>query len=111
MWRVRESVEDDLLRNLGSLRTIGMAAHAVDNHEQRRVLADRYSDAVLVLLAPAQEADVGVVDPQEDSMYLLDLVALYITPQQTSVAFGYIRPATPGPVLAATNTHHPRIAA
>jgi hypothetical protein len=24
-------------------------------------------------------------------MYLLDLVALYITPQQTSVAFGYIR--------------------
>ncbi len=26
-------------------------------------------------------------------MHLLDLVALYITPQQTSVAFGYIRQA------------------
>jgi hypothetical protein len=26
-------------------------------------------------------------------MHLLDLVALYITPQQTSVAFSYIRPA------------------
>jgi hypothetical protein len=49
-------------------------------------------------------------------MYLLDLVALYITPQQTSVAFGYIRPSalilvTPGPVLAVTHTHYPRIEA
>jgi hypothetical protein len=67
-----------------------MPAHTVDHDEQGRVLGDCYRDPVLVLLAPAQEADVGVVDPQEDSMHLLDLVALYITPQQTSVAFSYI---------------------
>jgi len=29
-------------------------------------------------------------------MYLLDFVALYITPQQASVAFGYIRLAAFG---------------
>ena len=66
MGRLAESFQNDLLRDLGSLGAIGMAAHAVDNDQQRRVLTDRNRDAVLVLLAPAQEADVGVVDPQEE---------------------------------------------
>jgi hypothetical protein len=64
-------------------------------------------------------------------MYLLDLVALYITPQQARVAFGYIRLAafgcgsvvvaafaavastvkTPGPAPAVTHKHQSRIEA
>ena len=51
------------------------------------MLRYRCSNSILVLLALAEEADVGVLDPQEEFMHLLDLVALYITPQQGSVAF------------------------
>src|SRR5262249_45961182 len=64
--RLSERLQDDLLRDLGRFRSIGVATHTVDHDEQRRLLGDRYRDPILVLLAPAQEADVGVVDPQEE---------------------------------------------
>ena len=66
MLRLPESVYHDLLRDLGCLGAIGVATHTVDHHEQSRLVGDRYSDPILILLAPAQEADVGVVDPQEE---------------------------------------------
>ena len=64
--RVPESLEDDLLRHLGCPGTIGMPAHAVDDDEQGRILRDRAGDPVLVLLAPTEEADIGVIHAQEE---------------------------------------------
>ena len=64
--RVPERLEDDLLRHLGGPGAIGMPAHAVDDDEQGGMLRDRAGDPVLVLLAPTQEADIGVVHPQEE---------------------------------------------
>jgi hypothetical protein len=77
---VPKRVQDDLLRYLGRARAIGVAAHPVDNHEQCALLSNRGRDPVLVLLAPAQQAYVGVVHPQEDSVLLLDLILLLYHP-------------------------------
>ena len=60
-----EGIEHDLAGDLRGARTVGVAAHAVDDDEQRRMLGHGGGDPVLVLLAPAQEADVGVLNPQE----------------------------------------------
>jgi len=62
---VPESFEDDLLRDLGGACAVGMPAHAVYDDKQRRVLRYRCSNPILVLLAPAQEADVDVLNAQE----------------------------------------------
>jgi len=64
--RLVKGFQHDLLRDLGCLRAIGMATHSVDHDQQRRMLANCRGDPILVLLAPPQEADVGVVDPQEE---------------------------------------------
>jgi hypothetical protein len=40
------------------------------------VLGNHRGDPILVLLAPAQQADLCVLDPQEDSVPLLDLLTL-----------------------------------
>jgi len=61
-----ERIQNELLRDLGSLRAVRMTSHPIGNHQQHRLLGDRNGDPILVLLAPAQEADVGVVDPQEE---------------------------------------------
>jgi hypothetical protein len=61
-----ERFEDDLLRHLGSPSSIRVAAHAVDDDEQGRMLRDRTGDSVLVLFAPAKEADIGVIHAQEE---------------------------------------------
>ena len=53
MWRVPERVENDLLRHLGRSRTIRVAAHSVNNDEQRGMLRYRGRNPVLVLLTPA----------------------------------------------------------
>ena len=79
LWRVPERFENDLLGHLGRLRAIGMAAHAVDDDEQRRVLGRGYRDPILVLLAPAKEADIGVLHPQEEIRASVRLGVLYIT--------------------------------
>ena len=61
-----KGLENDLLRDLGRLGAVGMAAHSIDHDQERRMLTGCRGDPVLVLLAPSQEADVGVVDPQEE---------------------------------------------
>ena len=55
-----------------------MAAHAIHDDEQGRMLSHSGRDPVLILLAPAKEADVRVVHPQEEfrTSVRLDL-ALY----------------------------------
>ena len=50
---LRERVEDKLLRDLGGLRTVGVAPHAIDNNQQSRLFGNRHGDPILVLLAPA----------------------------------------------------------
>jgi hypothetical protein len=42
-----------------------VAAHAVYDDEQRRMVRDGGGYPILVLLATAQEADVGVLNAQE----------------------------------------------
>ena len=64
--RMPERFENDLLRHLGCPGTIRMAAHAVNNDKQGRMLGDCAGDPVLVLFAPAKEADIGVVHAQEE---------------------------------------------
>jgi hypothetical protein len=65
LGRVPEGVDDHLLRDLCGARAIGVASHAIDDDEQRRVLGNGRADPVLVLFAPAQQADVGTFDAQE----------------------------------------------
>jgi hypothetical protein len=62
-----------------------MAAHAVDDDKQRRVLGGSRGDPILVLLASAKEAYVGVLHPQEEIRASVRLVVLYITLTQASV--------------------------
>src|SRR5437588_577690 len=64
--RVPESVQDHPLGDGRGARAVGVAAHAVDDHQQRRALGDRGHDPVLILLAPAEQAHVCVFDPQEE---------------------------------------------
>lgn len=80
---MREGIEHDLAGDFRGARTVGVAPHAVHDDEQRRMVRHRGGYPVLVLLAPAQEADVGVLNPQEEiraSVRLL--IPLYITPQR-----------------------------
>ena len=85
LGRVPEGFEDHLLRDLGRARAIGVAAHAVDDDEQRGVLGDRGGDPVLVLLAASEQADIGVLDPQEGFRASVRLRLRFISPAQTSV--------------------------
>ena len=62
---VPEGIEHDLAGDLRGARTVGVAAHAVDDDQQRRMLGDGGGYPVLVLLAPAQKAEVGIFNPQE----------------------------------------------
>jgi uncharacterized protein (TIGR00255 family) len=77
-----ERIEHDLLRHLGGPGTIGVAAHAVDYDKHGSMLRDSAGDPVLVLFAPAEEADICVVHPQEDFRTSVRM-PLYITPQHT----------------------------
>ncbi len=62
--RVPERLDQHLLRDLGGARAIGVAAHAIDDHEQRGMFRNRHGAAILVVLAPTQQADIGVFDAQ-----------------------------------------------
>jgi hypothetical protein len=75
---MREGFEDYLLRHVRGPGAIGMSAHAIDHEQQRRVLGHDCGDPILVLLAPAQQADLCVFDPQEKFRASVRLVgALY----------------------------------
>ena len=66
--RVPEGFRDHLLGDLRGARAVGMSAHAVDRDQERGVLGHRGADSILIFLAPTEQADVGVFDPQEDSI-------------------------------------------
>jgi uncharacterized protein (TIGR00255 family) len=63
---VPERIQNNLLRYLGSFGPIGMAAHTIDHHQQRRMLRDSSCDPVLVLFASAKEGYVSVFHAQEE---------------------------------------------
>jgi hypothetical protein len=62
--RVPEGLGDHLLRHLRGARAVRVSAHAVDRNQERCMLGDRRADPILILLAPAYQADIGVFDPQ-----------------------------------------------
>jgi hypothetical protein len=62
---VPEGIEHDFAGDLRCARTVGVAAHPVYDDEQRRMVCDGGGYPILVLLAPAQEADVCVLNAQE----------------------------------------------
>src|SRR5690606_14990312 len=66
MGRLREALGDDLLRNLGRSGAFGMPAHAIDDQQKRRMLSSRYRHTVLVLFTRSDEAEVRVLDSQEE---------------------------------------------
>jgi len=63
---------------LRGARAVGVSAHAIDRHQERCLFGDGRGHAVLILLATAEQGDIRVFDPQEDSVCLLDFAdALY----------------------------------
>ena len=59
-----EGLEQRRQRGFGRSRAFGMAAHAVDDDQKDRLIGGRHRDAILVLLAMADEADVSGLDLQ-----------------------------------------------
>jgi hypothetical protein len=57
-----ERLAEGIDRDLRGPGTVGMAAHAVDGHQQHGGAVADHGDAVLVLMAAADEADVGNFD-------------------------------------------------
>jgi hypothetical protein len=51
-------------RDFGGARAVGVAAHAVDDREEHRAVVDGDGDAILVLFAIAEKAQVRVLDLQ-----------------------------------------------
>ncbi len=62
-----EGLGDHLLGYLRRAGAIGVPAHAVHDHEQGGVLGDGRAHAILVLLAPPEQADFGTFDSQEQT--------------------------------------------
>ena len=60
----QKASSDHLLRHLRRARAVRVPAHAVDRDQERCVLGNRRADPILILLAPAHQADIGVFDPQ-----------------------------------------------
>jgi len=79
-----EGIHDDLLRHLGGACAVGMTAHSIHDDEQGSVLGNRGRDPVLVLLASAEEADIGVVHSQEEVRASVRLGRLFISPAAAS---------------------------
>src|SRR5262249_5875234 len=78
LLRVLEGIEDHLLGDLRRACAVGVSAHAVHDDEQGGVRGNRHAHPILVLLAPAQQADVRALDPQEQTHVSVSLT-LYIT--------------------------------
>ncbi len=64
MRRLPERLEEARERGLGRARALGMAAHAVDDDEERRFVVGGDRDPVLVFFAVADEAQVRGLDLQ-----------------------------------------------
>src|SRR5580698_5413417 len=78
--RVPEALEQHALRELRRSRAVGVAAHAVDHHQERRMLSYRCRDAVLILLTSPKKADIGVLDLQEAAFASVRLAPESISP-------------------------------
>ena len=64
MRRLPERFEQRRERSLGGARSLGMTAHAVDHHQQHRLIGGRHRHPVLVLLAMADQAHIRGLDLQ-----------------------------------------------
>ena len=64
MRRLPERLEQRRERGLGGARAFGMAAHAVDHHQEHGLLGGRDGDPVLIFFAVADEAHVRGLDLQ-----------------------------------------------
>jgi hypothetical protein len=62
--RLPECLDQRRERRLGGARSLGVTAHAVDHREQNGVLARRHCDAILILLAMADQAHIRGLDLQ-----------------------------------------------
>ena len=62
--RLAEGIEQALERGVGGAAAIGMAAHAIDDHEQRGLIGRGDGDAVLVVFAVTDQTQICMLDPQ-----------------------------------------------
>ena len=59
-----ERIQQALQRGVGGAAAVGMAAHAVDDDQQRGLVRDRDGDAVLVVFAITDQTQICMLDPQ-----------------------------------------------
>ena len=64
MRRLPECLDQGRERSLRGARALGVTAHAVDYREQHGLLTRRHRDAILILLAMADQAHIGGLDLQ-----------------------------------------------
>ena len=64
MRRLPERFEQSRERGFRGARAFRMAAHAVDDHQQHRLIGGRHRDPVLIFFAVADEADIRGLDLQ-----------------------------------------------
>jgi hypothetical protein len=62
--RFPELADHGAYRDLRRARAVGVAAHAVHDSEERRSIADRDGDPILVFFAIPEEAQIRVLDLQ-----------------------------------------------
>ena len=75
------------LSAVSAARAIGMAAHAVDDHQQRRLLGDRDGDAILVVFAiPSRLKSAYSIRKGLGRDGLINCRAVYSTPQRLNAA-------------------------
>jgi hypothetical protein len=63
-WYLLKRVEQTAQRGIRSATAIGMAAHAIDDDQKRRVVIGRNGDAVLVIVAITDQTQLCMLDPQ-----------------------------------------------
>ena len=66
-WCLLERVEQALERSVRSTTAVGVTAHAIDDDEERRLVARRDRDAILIVLSITDQAEICVLDPQSAS--------------------------------------------
>ena len=64
MRRLPERLEQGRQCRFSGARSLGMAAHAVDDHQQHGVLRRRHGNPILIFFAMADEADIRGLDLQ-----------------------------------------------
>jgi hypothetical protein len=62
--RLMEGIQQALERGVSRATAVGMASHSVDHDQQRRLVGCRHGDAILVVLAIADQAYFCMLNPQ-----------------------------------------------